>query len=138
MPLSFLSICLVTRHVIGTQNSHFLVIMIIFHYAALGENMTFLRQVSVSIMSRSLPQLPLQSPPNLEVYHNFTSHPTSACDCPCDDLVVIETPPRSVMALSYIAQALVVTIIGLNMGFRWCVGVSYMRGAGGEGPTGPD
>ena len=34
----------------------------------------------------------------------------------------------SVMALSYIAQALVVTIVGLNMGFRWCVG---MRGAGG-------
>jgi hypothetical protein len=41
------------------------------------------------------------------------------CDCPCDDLVEVETPPRSVMALSYIAQALVVTIVGLNMGFRY-------------------
>jgi hypothetical protein len=51
-----------------------------------------------------------------------------ACDCPCDDLVEVESPPRSVMTLSYIAQALVVTIVGLNMGFRWCVG---MRGTGG-------
>ena len=56
-----------------------------------------------------------------------------ACDCPCDDLVEVETPPKSVMAMSYIAQALVVTIVGLNMGFRWCVRVSYMRGVGGEG-----
>ncbi len=24
------------------------------------------------------------------------------------------------MALSYMAQAVVVTIVGLNMGFRWC------------------
>jgi hypothetical protein len=41
----------------------------------------------------------------------------------------------SVMAVAYIAQAIVVTIVGLNMGFRWCVEVSYMRGAGGEGAT---
>ncbi len=60
------------------------------------------------------------------------------CDCPCDDLVEVEPPPRSVMALSYIAQALVVTIVGLNMGIRWCVGVSYMRGTDGEGATGTD
>ena len=53
-------------------------------------------------------------------------------------MVGVETPPRSVMALSYIAQALVVTIVGLNMGFRWCVGVSYMRGADGEGATDTD
>ena len=50
------------------------------------------------------------------------------CDCPCDDLVEVESPPVSVMALPYIAQAIVVTIVGLNMGFRWCVGVPYMRG----------
>ncbi len=43
------------------------------------------------------------------------------CDCPCDDLVEVKTPLTSVMALSYIAQAIVVTIVGLNMGFRWCV-----------------
>ncbi len=63
--------------------------------------------------------------------YNTSSH-NFACDCPCDDLVEVKTPPRSVMALSYIAQALVVTIVGLNMGFRWCVGVSYMRGVDGE------
>ncbi len=71
-------------------------------------------------------------PSCLEVYHNlYDLSPQKiiiACDCPCDDLVEVETPPRSIMALSYIAQALVVTIVGLNMGFRWCVG---MRGAGG-------
>ncbi len=43
----------------------------------------------------------------------------AACDCPCDDLVEVETPSRIAMALSYIAQALVVTIVGLNMGFRY-------------------
>ncbi len=44
-------------------------------------------------------------------------------------MVEVETPPRSVMALSYIVQALVVTIVGLNMGFRWCVGsIIYERG----------
>jgi hypothetical protein len=84
-------------------------------------------------------------PSYLEVYHKLlydrpqkSKKKVNGCDCPCDDLVEVETPPRSVMALSYIAQALVVTIVGLNMGFRWCVGVSYMRGAGGEGATGKD
>ena len=27
-----------------------------------------------------------------------------ACDCPCDDLVDVEPPKMSIMALSYIAQ----------------------------------
>ena len=37
------------------------------------------------------------------------------------------------MALSYIAKALVVTIVGLNMGFRWCVGsIIYERGGWGR------
>jgi hypothetical protein len=63
-------------------------------------------------MSRSLPQPPLRSPPKHQKI-------IAGCDCPCDDLVEVETPPMSVMALSYIAQALVVTIIGLNMGFRY-------------------
>jgi hypothetical protein len=42
------------------------------------------------------------------------------------------------MALSYIAQAFVVTIVGFNMGFRWCVSEYhiYMTGVGGEGATG--
>ncbi len=66
------------------------------------------------------------SPSCLEVYHNLlydlppkNQKIIDACDCPCDDLVEVETPPMSVMALSYIAQALVVTIVGLNMGFRY-------------------
>ncbi len=80
----------------------------------------------------------------LEIRHNLlydlpqtTKKIIDQCDCPCGDLVEVEIPPKSVMTLSYIAQALVVTIVGLNMGFRWCV-LSYMRGAGGEGATGTD
>ncbi len=76
-------------------------------------------------------QPPLWSPQN-------TQQIIDPCDCPCDVLVEVKTPPRSVMALSYIAQALVVTIVGLNIGFRWCVGVSCTRGVGGEGATGTD
>ena len=54
--------CLVPRHVIGAQKkskSHFVVMDLISQDAALP----FLCQVSVSIMSRSLPQPPLRSPP---------------------------------------------------------------------------
>ena len=46
-------------------------------------------------------------------------------------MVEVETPPMIVMTLSYIAQALVVTIVGFNMGFRWCVGISYIYERGG-------
>jgi hypothetical protein len=63
-------------------------------------------------MSRSLPNPSLRSPPKKQYL-------IDACDCPCNDLVEVETPPVSIMALSYIAQALVVTIVGLNMGFRY-------------------
>jgi hypothetical protein len=58
-----------------------------------------------------------------------------ACDCPCDDLVDVETPKVIIIALSYIAQALVVTIVGCNMGFRY-VGVPHERGGRGEGRDG--
>ncbi len=70
----------------------------------------------------------------LEVNHNLLydlpqkNQKIVLCDCPCDDFVEVESPPVSVMALPYIAQAIVVTIVGLNMGFRWCVRVPYMRG----------
>ncbi len=81
-----------------------------------------------------------ECPSCLEVYHNLLYDlPLKiivGCDCPCDDLVKVKTPPMSVMTLSYIAQVLVVTIVGLNMGFRWFVGVSYMRGTGGKVATG--
>ncbi len=95
-------------------------------YSAFSENCECLHHVSKSTTT------------------SFTISPkqskmVDACDCPCDVLVEVKAPPRSsVMALSYIAQALVVTIVGLNMGFRWCIGVSCMRGAGGEGATGTD
>ncbi len=107
---------LVPRHVIGTQMLHFVMFTLIIHYAAFGENITpfliiSLIMVWVSIMSQSLLQPPLPSPQNIQKI-------IAACDCPCGDLVEVETPPRSVMALSYIAQALVVTMVGLNMGFR--------------------
>ncbi len=62
----------------------------------------------------------MSSPSCLEVYHNLLydlrkkdQKIVLACDCRSrDDLVEVETLPRSVMALSYIAQAIVVTIIG--------------------------
>ena len=56
----------------------------------------------------------------VEVEGSFVGHETIAgCDCPCDDLVDVERPKMSIMALSYIAQVIVVTIIGFNMGFRF-------------------
>ncbi len=88
------------------------------------KNITPFLFVSVAIhhaMSRSQSHPPLRSLPKNQKAIDF-------CDCPCDDLVEVESPPMSVMALPYIAQAIVVTIVGLNMGFRWCVGVPYMRG----------
>jgi hypothetical protein len=122
--------CLVLRHVIGTQKSYFKILTFICQYAALKENIIPFLMVCLSCFE-VYHNLPLRSPRNFQKI-------VLSCDCPCDDLVEVETPPRSVMALSYIAQALVVTIVGLNMGFRWCVGVSYMRGAGGEGATGTE
>ncbi len=50
-----------------------------------------------------------------------------ACDCPCDDLVDVETPKIVFMELSYIAQAIVVTIVGFNMGFKYAK-MSHERG----------
>ncbi len=52
------------------------------------------------------------------------------CDCPCDDLVDVENPKVAILALSHIAQAIVVTIVGFNMGFRF-VGAPHDRGGGG-------
>jgi hypothetical protein len=40
------------------------------------------------------------------------------CDCSCDDLVKIERPSVPTMVLGYLAQSLVVVIVGLNMGLR--------------------
>ncbi len=101
--------CLVPRHVIGTQKS------LIIHNAALGESLEpflgFLMVCSSCFEVCHNPPPPLRSSTQNQKI-------IVPCDCPCDDLVEVESPPRSVMALSYIAQALVVTIVGLNMGFR--------------------
>jgi hypothetical protein len=40
------------------------------------------------------------------------------CDCPCETLVEVERPSVLTMAISYFAEALVVTIIGINIGLR--------------------
>jgi hypothetical protein len=60
----------------------------------------------------------------MKVYYSFLHgdlymKTIGPCDCPCDDLVDVQAPKMSIMALSYIAQAIVVTIVGLNMGFRF-------------------
>jgi hypothetical protein len=52
------------------------------------------------------------------------------CDCPCGDLVDVQAPKMSIMTLSYIAQAIVVTIIGLNMGFRFVRALHEREGGG--------
>ncbi len=51
-----------------------------------------------------------------------------ACNCPCDDLVGVEAPKVVIMALSYIAPAFVVTIVGCNMGFRYVLSTTWERG----------
>jgi hypothetical protein len=40
------------------------------------------------------------------------------CECSCDAMVNIQKPNVGITALSFVAQSLVVSIIGLNMGFR--------------------
>jgi hypothetical protein len=40
------------------------------------------------------------------------------CSCACDEIVQIEQPSVLAMTLSHLAQSLVVTIVGLNMGLR--------------------
>jgi hypothetical protein len=43
----------------------------------------------------------------------------SICDCPCSDLIAVKAPNLAIMALPYIAQAITVTIVGINMAFRF-------------------
>jgi len=40
-----------------------------------------------------------------------------SCDCPCSSYVQVEKPSVAFMTLSYLAQSLVVTIVGINMSF---------------------
>ncbi len=64
------------------------------------------------------------------LYHLYSKQLVALCDCPCDDLVDYETPKMISMALSYIAQAVVVTIVGLNLGLRF---VRVSPEGGGDG-----
>ena len=52
-------------------------------------------------------------------FYDIYTKTIAKCDCPCDDLVDVRPLKMSMMALSYIAQAIVVTIVGFNMGFRF-------------------
>jgi hypothetical protein len=40
------------------------------------------------------------------------------CDCPCSSLVTVKRPSAFVTTISYVAQSMVVAIVGINTGFR--------------------
>jgi hypothetical protein len=52
------------------------------------------------------------------LYCEIDSRDDEYCDCSCDDVVKIERPSVAIMVLGYLAQSLVVVIVGLNMGLR--------------------
>jgi hypothetical protein len=54
------------------------------------------------------------------IYGNHT-----ICSCHCGDMVDVKSPSVLTTTLSYLAQSLVTTIVGLNMGFR-CVIINAM------------
>jgi hypothetical protein len=56
--------------------------------------------------------------PTPHLYCKVKAYLEQYCDCSCDDLVKIERPSVPIMVLGYLAQSLVVVIIGLNMGLR--------------------
>jgi hypothetical protein len=43
---------------------------------------------------------------------------TVSCYCSCDDLSQVERPSVIAMTIAYLAQSLVVVIVGINMGLR--------------------
>jgi hypothetical protein len=43
---------------------------------------------------------------------------TNYCDCSCDDYVDVVRPSLLTMIMSFVTQSLVVTVVGVNMGFR--------------------
>ena len=50
--------------------------------------------------------------------HLHCEGPYQYCDCSCDDMAKIERPSVPIMVLGYLAQSLVVVIVGLNMARR--------------------
>jgi hypothetical protein len=59
------------------------------------------------------------------LYCKAFPHDDVYCNCSCDDLVKIERPSVPIMVLGYLAQSLVVVIVGLNMGLRLHNPLSY-------------
>jgi hypothetical protein len=41
------------------------------------------------------------------------------CQCPCETMIEVEKPEAWAMYVAYMSQSLVVTIVGINLGFRW-------------------
>jgi hypothetical protein len=57
--------------------------------------------------------------PGLECSRNDTNRiVTDSCYCSCDDLSQVERPSVIAMTIAYLAQSLVVVIVGINMGLR--------------------
>jgi hypothetical protein len=57
--------------------------------------------------------------PGLECSWNDTNRIlTDSCYCSCDDLSQVERPSVIAMTIAYLAQSLVVVIVGINMGLR--------------------
>jgi hypothetical protein len=55
---------------------------------------------------------------DLEEYDELLRAHSTGCDCHCDDLVEVEAPPMLTVLLSYLAQALVTMVVGVNLAFR--------------------
>ena len=43
---------------------------------------------------------------------------STVCDCHCDDMIEVAAPPMLTVVLSYLAQALVTLVVGVNLAFR--------------------
>jgi len=62
----------------------------------------------------------------------------NACDCPCVSLIQIERPSVVMLTLAHVAQALVVVIVGVNMGFRkenMLIWKTFLRGRNTKGAS---
>jgi hypothetical protein len=57
----------------------------------------------------------------LQFFDQRGLYPYNGCECGCNDMVKVKKPSIAVMTLSFLAQALVASIVGLNMGFRYYI-----------------
>jgi hypothetical protein len=56
-----------------------------------------------------------------------TETKSDVCDCSCDDVVKLEKPSVMAMTIGYLAQSMVVVIVGINMGLRSYRILSYYK-----------